>query len=168
MKSLIIYFSRKDENYGVGKISKGNTEVIAEYIKKYTGADVFQCVPVNPYPEDYKACCDKALDYQKHNARPELGRYLLDINDYDVLYIGGPIYWGEYPYEIYSELDRLDFRGKGIKPFSTHEGSGLGNCIAVLKEKCLGGTVMPGLAIKGFLVHEDKSEQKVKGWIVNE
>ena len=59
MKSLIIYFSRKDENYGVGKISKGNTEVIAEYIKKYTGADVFQCVPANPYPEDYKATAIK-------------------------------------------------------------------------------------------------------------
>lgn len=71
-KSLVIYFSRADENYAVGNIDKGNTEVIAEYIQELTGADLFKVEPVKPYSKNYKTCCDEALEEKRQNARPEL------------------------------------------------------------------------------------------------
>ena len=85
-KSLVIYFSRADENYAVGNIDKGNTEVIAEYIQELTGADLFKVEPLKPYSPSYKVCCDEALEEKRQNARPELKRYLEDISDYEVIY----------------------------------------------------------------------------------
>ena len=53
-KSLIIYFSRADENYGVGYVEKGNTEYLAEYVKNYINADIFKVEPLVPYQKDSK------------------------------------------------------------------------------------------------------------------
>lgn len=165
MKSLVIYFSRPGNNWAVGYIEKGNTEVIAEYIKEFTGADLFKCDPVNAYSEDYMTCTEQAMAYKKANARPALKNTLNDISDYDVIYIGGPIYWGELPYEVYTQLDKLDFSGKIIKPFATHEGSGLGDVESVLKAKCANATVKKGLAIKGSTVNSDVAKKQVKNWV---
>ena len=60
MKSLIIYFSRADENYSVGYIDKGNTEIVAEYVKELAGADMFKIEPAVPYAKDYKTCIEQA------------------------------------------------------------------------------------------------------------
>ena len=71
-KSLIIYFSRADENYFGGEmryVDKGNTEVIAEYIKEITGADMFKVEPLNPYPANYMECIEEAkVRTREHNA----------------------------------------------------------------------------------------------------
>ena len=165
MKSLIIYFSRAFENYGVGNLTKGNTEVIAEEIAKLTNADLFKCEPVVEYSHNYSKCCDEAKAYQNQDARPKLKNYLEDISKYDVVYIGGPVYWSEYPYEIYSQLDKLDFTRKIIKPFTTHEGSGLGDCVDVLRKKCAGAIVKKGLAIRGSEVNSNLTLEKIKKWI---
>lgn len=165
MKSLVIYFSRADENYAVGYITKGNTQVIAEYISQFTGADLFRCDPAVPYSKDYRECCKEAIAKQRSDARPELLEYLNSAEGYDIIYIGGPVYCGEYPQEIYSQLDRLDFNGKIVKPFVTHEGSGLGKCVDVLKSKCVGAFVKDGLAIRGRDVSLPESKQMVKEWV---
>lgn len=57
---LVVYFSRADENYGVGVITEGNTKIIAKMIAEVTGAEIFEIVPKKKYPADYKACCDVA------------------------------------------------------------------------------------------------------------
>ena len=165
MISLVIYFSRPGNNWAVGYIEKGNTEVIAEYIKEFTGADLFKCDPVKPYSEDYMKCTEEAMAYKKADARPALKAYIDDISAYDTVYIGGPIYWGELPYEVYTELDRLDFHGKTVKPFATHEGSGLGSVESVLKRKCVGANVKRGLAIQGSSVRSDLAKKQVKNWV---
>jgi len=165
MKSLVIYFSRSGNNWAVGYIEKGNTQVIAEYISEFTGADLFKCDPVKPYSEDYMACTEGAMAYKKQNARPELKNYIDDISAYDVIYIGGPIYWGELPYEVYTQLDRLNFNGKIVKPFATHEGSGLGSVESVLRKKCVGADVKRGLAIQGSTVNSDFAKKQVKNWV---
>ena len=165
MKSLVIYFSRPGNNWAVGYIEKGNTEIIAEYIREFTGADLFKCDPVKPYSEDYSKCTEEAMAYKRQNARPALKRYPDDLSAYDVVYIGGPIYWGELPYEVYSALDRLDFTGKIVKPFATHEGSGLGSVVEVLKKKCVGANVRPGLAVQGREVRSETAKQRVKAWV---
>lgn len=162
-KSLVIYFSRADENYAVGNISKGNTEVIAEYIQEITGADLFKVEPLKPYSKNYKECCDEALEEKRQNARPELVKYLDNIDDYEVIYIGFPIYWGTMPNPMFTQLERLNWNGKIVKYFSTHEGSGLGSSESDIKRICQGATILPGIAIRGSMVKESKS--KIENWI---
>ena len=59
-KSLIIYFSRADENYAVGWVDKGNTEIVAEFVQELTGADMFKVEPAVPYAADYNTCIQEA------------------------------------------------------------------------------------------------------------
>ena len=71
-KNLIIYYSRVGENYwngGVKNISKGNTEIVAEFIQKAVGGDLFQVETVKEYAADYYACIDDAKAELKRDAR---------------------------------------------------------------------------------------------------
>lgn len=163
-KSLIIYFSRADENYAVGNITKGNTEVIAQYIKEITNANIFKVEPLIPYAKDYSTCIEEAkVRTSTHNA--PIKESISDISDYEVIYIGSPIYWGGMPEELFTALKVLNFEGKIIRPFTTHEGSGLSNVPNQLKEICHGAQILPGLAIVGSKVNEAK--ETVENWIVN-
>ena len=164
-KSIIIYFSRADENYFGGEmryVDKGNTEVIAEYIKDLVGADIFKVEPLNPYPADYMECIEEAkVRTREHNA--PIKENIPDISSYEVIYIGSPIYWGGMPEELFTALKGLNYSGKTIRPFTTHEGSGLSGVPRQLKEICNGAEVLEGLAINGSQVNNSK--QKVEEWI---
>ena len=83
MANLIIYYSRKGENYWNGSIKnlkKGNTEIVAEFIQKAVGGELFEVETVKQYAEDYYACIDEAQKELRANARPELKRYLDDLD----------------------------------------------------------------------------------------
>ena len=82
---------------------------------------------------------------------------------YEVIYVGAPIYWGGMPEELVTALNGLDFNGKIIRPFTTHEGSGLSGVPGQLKEICKGAEILDGLAISGSKVNNSKS--KVESWI---
>ena len=166
MKSIVIYFSRIDENYFGGSmryIAKGNTEVVAEYIKHITNADLFKVERKIDYAKDYKTCIEEAKDEQRKGKLPEFKKYLDDIINYDVIFIGGPIYWGTLPQPMFTELSRLNFDGKIIMPFSTHEGSGLASIVRDIKKYAPNASVKPGLAIVGSNVNNAK--EKVEKWI---
>ena len=162
-KSLIIYFSRADENYSVGYIDKGNTEVIAEYIQELTNADMFKVERKIPYAKDYNTCIKQAQEEQEAGIRPELVKQLSNIDDYDVIYIGAPIYWGGLPQPLFTQLEKLNWNGKIVKPFATHEGSGLGSIPYQLQKICQGAKIEYGLAIRGASVHSAKP--KVAEWV---
>ena len=165
-KSLVIYFSRADENYFGGAmkyIDKGNTEVIAEYIKEITGADLFKVERKIPYSANYKTCTEESAEEQRTNARPELVNYLDNIDDYEVIYIGYPIYWGTMPNPMFTQLEKLNWNGKIVKCFSTHEGSGLGSSESDIKRICKGATILSGIAINGSSVNSSK--EKIEKWI---
>ena len=166
MKSLVIYFSRVDENYFGGQmkyITKGNTEVIAEYISDITGADLFKVERKKDYAKDYRTCIEEAKDEQRKGELPELKSYLDDISDYDVIFIGGPIYWGTLPQPMFTQLAKLNFDGKIIMPFSTHEGSGLASLVKDIKKYAPSAAIKNGLAIVGSNV--ENSKDKVERWI---
>ena len=157
--TLIIYFSRNGENYFSGelkKIEKGNTEVIAEYIMEFCDADAFKVEELNAYPVDYMECIDIAKKELEENARPELKDYLEDISGYNTIYIGYPNYWGTMPMPMWTQLEKLDFTGKTIKPFVTHEGSGFGKSLKDLEKLCPGSEIKNGLSIQGGNVHNAK------------
>ena len=159
-KSIVIYFSRADENYNVGYISKGNTEVIAEDIGKITGADLFKVEPLIPYSKEYMTCIKEA---KERIGNAPIKENITSISDYEVIYIGTPIYWGTYAPELETALKSLDFKGKIVRPFTTHEGSGLGNVMNDLRKICIGATILDGLAITGSRVNDAYTE--VEKWI---
>ena len=166
MSDLVIYFSRSGENYfgGVLKnIEKGNTEVIAEYIHELASADLFKVEPAVEYPADYMECIDVAKKEQQKDARPELKESLDDISAYDTIYIGFPNWWGTLPMPMFTQLEKLDFAGKTVKPFVTHEGSGFGSSKRDLAKLCEGADIKNGLSIPGSSVYDVRST--VESWI---
>ena len=160
-KSLIIYFSRADENYAVGWIDKGNTEIVAEFVQELTGADMFKVEPAVPYAKDYNTCIKEAK--QRIGNAPIKGK-LTDISAYDTVFIMSPIYWGTYAPEVETALNGLDFTGKTVRVICTHEGSGLAGMPSDVKKMCKGANVdRKGLAIKGSQAKDAK--QKVAEWL---
>ena len=160
-KSLIIYFSRADENYAVGYIDKGNTEIIAEFVQELTGADMFKVEPAVPYAKDYNTCIQEA---KQRIGNAPIKEKLTDISAYDTIYVMSPIYWGTYAPEMETALTGLDFVGKTVRVISTHEGSGLASMPSDVKKMCKGANVdMKGLAIKGS--QAKNSKQKVADWL---
>ena len=164
-KSIIIYFSRADENYFAGSmryIDKGNTEVIAEYIRDIVGADMFKVEPQVPYSADYMTCIEEArVRTRTHNA--PIKEKVPDISPYEVIYIGAPVYLGGMPEEMLTALEGLDYTGKTIRPFVTHEGSGLSGIPMQLMKICKDATITPGIAIRGATVNSAK--EQVENWI---
>ena len=165
MKNLIIYYSRKGENYVGGSIKnlqKGNTEIAAEFIQKAVGGDLFEVDTVKPYSADYTACTQEAQAELRSNARPELKAYLESIDEYDTIFVCGPCWWGTYPCAVFTQLERLDFTGKRVFGLMTHEGSGLGSSERDLKKMCTGASVGKGLAVRGGSAAQ--SEKLVADW----
>ena len=160
-KSLIIYFSRADENYAVGYIDKGNTEIAAEYVQELTGADMFKAEPVVPYAADYKTCIEEA---KQRIGNAPIKQKLTDLSAYDTVYVMSPIYWGTYAPEVETALTGLDFTGKTVRVISTHEGSGLGSMVSDVKRICKGANVdSKGLAIKGS--QAKNSRKTIENWL---
>ena len=163
--NLIIYYSRKGQNYVNGSIqnlSKGNTEICAELIQKAVGGDLFEIETINEYSTDYMKCTEEAKKELQQNARPELKQYLDDISEYDNVFVCGPCWWGTYPCGVFTQLERLQWGGKKVMALMTHEGSGLGHCEKDLKAICKGATFGSGLAVHG--ADAAKSEQTVARW----
>lgn len=159
-KILVAFFSRADENYGVGYIEKGNTHIIADMIAEEIGADSFEIVRVTPYPEEYDACTDEAQQEKNANARPELTAEIENFGDYDTVFLGYPNWWGDMPMPVYTFLESYDFSGKTVIPFCTHAGSGLSGTVNTLKSKLNGATVLDGLAIAGTTAQNDQDNAK--------
>ncbi len=160
-KSLIIYFSRADENYKVGFIDKGNTEIVAEYVRDLINADMFKVEPLIPYARDYNTCIKEA---KERIGNAPIKEKISDISNYEVIYIMSPIYWGTYAPELETAIKDLDFTGKTIRVITTHEGSGLGNVLYDIKRVCKGAIVSSdALAIIGSCAKQSK--QKIESWI---
>ena len=165
MKTLVIYYSRKGENYvngGLKKIEKGNTEIVAEFIRDAVGADLFEVDTVKPYSDSYMTCIEEAKKELQTDTRPEIKNTLSDISGYDNIVVAGPCWWGTYPMAIFTQLDALDFTGKNVFPVMTHEGSGLANSQRDLAKLCKGATVGKGLAVHGGSVASSRST--VESW----
>ena len=161
MKALIIYFSRADENYAVGFIDKGNTEIVAEYLQELTGADMFKAEPAVPYSADYQICIKEA---KERIGNAPVKETLTNISAYDTVFIMSPIYWGTYAPEVETVLKGLDFSGKTVRVISTHEGSGLGSMVSDIRRICKGASVdTNGLAVKGTQVKASK--QTLIDWL---
>ena len=166
-KILVVFFSHTGENYSVGVIEKGNTHIIADMIAEETGADMFEIQPENPYPNTYNECTDVAKKEQNENARPKFIGSVDNMDQYDTVFIGYPIWWGDLPMVVYTFLESYDFSSKTVIPFCTHEGSGLSGTDRKVANACPGATVLDGLAIRGSTAQnkQDESKSDVIKWL---
>ena len=169
-KILVVYFSRTGEQYNVGVIEKGNTAIVADMIIDATGADSFEILPQEDhYPYTYKELTDVAKKEQNENARPAYAGEEPDLSQYDIIFIGAPVWWGDWPMICYTffENNADALVGKTLIPFSTHEGSGLSGFDRKLASTLPDSTVGEGLAITGSDAqnNREKVSQSVKEWI---
>ena len=147
---LVVYFSRTGEQYTVGVIDKGNTAIVAEMIAEQTGADLFEVIPADDhYPMTYDELTDVAKREQDEKARPAYAGSLPDLSQYDTVFIGAPVWWGDWPMILYTVFENNDFAGKRLIPFSTHEGSGLAGFDRKLATVCPDSEILDGLAVRG-------------------
>ena len=164
-KILVAFFSKAGENYALGDVEVGNTEIMANNIKEMTGADIFKIEPVEDYPEGYNDTTKVAKEEQAEDSRPEIKNKIENIDQYDTIFIGYPIWWGDMPQIIYTFLESYNFDGKTIIPFNTHAGSGNAGTYEKIKEKLPNSKVLDGLAISGTDARKESSKTTIRNWL---
>ncbi len=167
---LVVYFSRTGEQYEVGVIDKGNTAIVADMIIDKTGADSFEILPEEDYyPYTYDELTDVAKQEQNENARPAYAGDVPDLTQYSTIFIGAPVWWGDWPMIMYTffENNADALSGKTLIPFSTHAGSGLSGFDKKLSSACPGSTVGEGLAVAGKDAqnNQDSVRETVNDWL---
>ena len=169
MAALVAFYSRAGENYFGGayrRIAVGNTEKAAELLADITGGELFHIRQAEPYSDVYQTCIAEAQQDLRSHARPEVLDLPENLDAYDEIYLGYPNYWGTMPMAVFTFLEGLDFTGKTIHPFCTHEGSGLGRSETDIRRLCPGAEIKPGLAIVG--ARAARSKDLVKDWLAQE
>ena len=165
-KMLVAVFSRADENYSVGVVEVGNTMKLAQLIAQKTGAELFEVAPAKKYPANYDECIDVAKREQNQKARPAIAQDK-DISEYDVIFLGYPIWWGDIPMCMYTFIEAHDWAGKTVIPFCTHEGSGAGRTDSTLPRALKGASVKRVMAMRGATAQRGGAqvERTVDAWL---
>ena len=151
-RTLVAYFSRS-----------GNTRVVAGLIQRGLGADLYEIRPATAYPEDYLQTVEQARQERDSGFEPALESRVHNLDAYDTLFLGFPI-WGEtMPPVVRAFLSAHDLAGKTIIPFNTHGGYGLGNSRAVLDRHAPKAKVLEGFVMEGK--QERKTMESVNEWL---
>jgi flavodoxin len=163
-KALVVFFSHAGDNYAVGNIEVGNTKIVADYITDLTGAEQFEIVTHKYDGMAYNPLIELAKKEARDGELPEYEGDI-DLSGYDVVFIGGPVWWGTYPQVMFTFFKKHanDLKGKIVIPFTTHEGSGLASCVEDVKNAFPGANVQKGWSIYGHDVRSGKAN--VEKWL---
>lgn len=157
-KALVVYFS-----------ATGNTKAVAETLAELQNADIYEIVPEQPYTDDDLDYSDKNTRATKEqndtDARPAISGSIENFEQYETVYVGYPIWWGDMPRILYTFFDTYDFNGKTIAPFCTSGGSGLSGTPGTIEKLEEGATVLDGLQISDSAADHSKSE--VEEWLAD-
>lgn len=136
-------------------------------IAEEVNADTFEIVRVTPYPEAYSDCTDEAQEEKTANARPELTDAVENFDDYDIIFLGYPNWWGDMPMPVYTFIESYDFSGKTVIPFCTHAGSGLSGTVQTLQNKLENAEVLDGFEIEETTAqnNQDEAKEAVLSWL---
>lgn len=148
MKKLIAYFS-----------ASGVTKAVAELLAEVSQADIYEITPETLYTKaDLDWRNDKSrssVEMKDPSSRPKIAGRVDNMNEYDVVFIGFPIWWYIAPTIISTFLESYNFEGKTIIPFATSGSSGLGKTEEVLKTFCPGSVAwQPGKLLNGKVSRE--------------
>lgn len=131
-KIAVVYFSDPEtENQDD---VEGSTQYLANLIHQQTGADVYRIEPKKAYAVNHQILVADAKAELLRNARPELKDTIGDLSQYDTIFLGYPIWWGDLPMPVYTFLESHDLSGKKINIFSTHGGSGLAGTVETITQ----------------------------------
>jgi len=163
-KTLVVFFSHAGDNYAVGDIEVGNTKMVADYITELTGAEQFEIVTHKYDGMAYTPLINLAKEEAQKGELPEYEGEI-DLGKYDTVFIGGPVWWGTYPQVMFTFFKKYadDMKGKTVIPFTTHEGSGLANCVEDVKNAFPEANVTKGFSLYGHEVRTEK--KKVEKWL---
>ncbi|MEO3194651.1 flavodoxin [Parabacteroides distasonis] len=162
-KILIVYFSRTGYNYPNQWLDVGHTARVAGYIADLTGGDRFEILPVVPYPDNYQETVAIAREEYDNDTRPAIQNKIENLDDYDTVFIGNPIWHGAAPMIIRTFYESYDLTGKVLIPFSTHAGSGLGDSERLARNYYPDNTVLSGLAVQG--TNSPNARDDVEAWL---
>lgn len=135
-KILVAYFS-----WG------GTTRRMAQQITETTGGTMFEIEPVTPYPTSYTPCTEVALEERDSNARPAIKNRIDNWNEYDIIFIGCPVWWHEAPMIIHTFVESYDFTGKTVVPFCTYASTYRDETLAKIVEITSDAQHLPGLGL---------------------
>ena len=173
---LIAYFSVPenvdtdgiDANSGASIVVKnkdvlGNMQYMAMTIQEAIGGELFRIETTEKYPLEHETLVNQAKEEQNEEVRPELATHIENVEQYDMIFLGYPNWWGDMPQPLYTFLEEYDFSGKTIIPFNSHGGSGFSNTIEEIKKLQPNATVRDdGLSISRNDVAD--SEQEITDW----
>lgn len=170
-KILILYFSA-DNTKDVDAVSAAtpkadgaaSVEWIADIIHDTVGGDLVPIIPSVDYPLDYDELADYAKQERDDGGRPAFEDLGVDPTQYDVVFVGYPIWWYEMPMIMDTLFDTYDFSGATLVPFNTHAGSGDGGTYDDIGELEPNATVVGGLAIAGEDAGKDDAKARVEEW----
>ena len=152
-KILVAYFS-----------ATGTTEGVAEQIAEGLSCDLYEITPQDPYTDadlNYSDTNSRTTsEMNDENARPAISGSVSDMAQYDVVFLGYPIWWGEAPKIINTFLESYDFSGKTIVPFCTSGSSGISSSVSALKPLASGATWLEGRRFGGGV-----SDETVMEWV---
>lgn len=151
-KKLVAYFS-----------ASGVTKVAAKRLAKASGADLFEIKPQTPYTRADLDWTNKksrsSVEMNDPNSRPEIAEKVSNMDNYDTVFIGFPIWWYVAPTIINTFVESYDFSGKTIVPFATSGGSGMGKTVEVLKPLCPAANWEKGKMLNRV------SDQDLQNWV---
>ena len=149
---LLAYYSRPGENYYYGDrimLDVGNTQVVADMIAAATSVDVYRIEAADPYPTDYEETVTRNTAEKHTDARPAILHALPDIEQYDSLLLGSPVWSSQAPMIMRTFVDGLDLTGKAIYPFVTFAVSGMSGVDSDYADLCPSAAIGEGLAVQG-------------------
>lgn len=123
----------------------GHTKAAAEQIHDAVGGDLFAVQPAKDYSTDYRECTAVAKEEAQTNARPAVANTVENMAQYDVIFVGYPIWYGKAPMFMYTFLEQYNLQGKVIVPFCTSGGSPLSGSLTELRQAAQGATIVQGL-----------------------
>ena len=172
---LIAYFSVPenvdtdgiDANSGASIVVKNKDVLGMQYmamtIQEAIGGELFRIETKEKYPLEHETLVNQAKEEQNEEVRPELATHIENVEQYDMIFLGYPNWWGDMPQPLYTFLEEYDFSGKTIIPFNSHGGSGFSNTIEEIKKLQPNATVRDdGLSISRNDVAD--SEQEITDW----
>lgn len=140
----------------------GNTQYMAQVIQETTGADIFRIEPVTPYPTDHSTLVSLASQEQSSNARPAI-QGGVNMDNYDVVFVGYPIWWSDMPMIMYTFFEQYDLSGKTVIPFSTHGGSSFAGTPAIIQSLEPNARMLDGLTISRNNIQD--ARQEIADWV---
>ena len=141
----------------------GNTQYMAQVIQETTGADIFRIEPVTPYPTDHSTLVSLASQEQSGSARPAIQGRVNNMDDYDVIFVGYPIWWSDMPMIMYTFFEQYDLSGKTVIPFSTHGGSSFAGTPTTIQRLEPEAKMLDGLTISRNNIQD--ARQQIVDWV---